>query len=134
MKASELRIWNLVNYETERESVTMEITYEYIRLIHNGANKFKPIPLTEEWLLKLGFKNDGTKEDNEFYSKEILGDNKSTYKIFIRINDGISDCLISEKISYSESEHVIVPKFVKHVHQLQNLYFALTNEELTLTK
>ena len=49
MKANEVRIGNYIDYETEREIVTMQITYEYIRLIHNGDNKFKPIELTEEW-------------------------------------------------------------------------------------
>ena len=70
---------------------------------------FEPIPLTEEWLLKFGFKKD--KVDETYYKDnfEIMLPNFFQYKISL-----ISDAL------------------VKHVHQLQNLYFALTGQELTI--
>ena len=63
----------------------------------------KPIPLTEEWLLKFGFR-----ESNKYLFKYKLGLKKRGDNYFY---DNIS---------------------IKHVHQLQNLYFALTGEELTL--
>ena len=128
MKAKDLRIGNYIDYKTEREIVTMQISYEYIRLIHNGNKNFKPIELTEEWLLKFGFE----KSDNEFYTETFKGDNKSDYYFCIRINDNLCDLVICERVDEINNYDLIVPKYIQHVHQLQNLYFALTGEELTL--
>jgi hypothetical protein len=71
---------------------------------------FKPIPLTEEWLFKLGFINDRVLEfyRNDFTDSTIIIDYN-----FI--------CLLG----YSHVK-------LKYVHQLQNLYFALTGSELTV--
>jgi hypothetical protein len=114
MKATELRIGNYIDYTTEREIVTMQTTYEYIRLIHNGNKNFKPIPLTEEWLLKLGFESDGIEWWNGILS--------------------IGICKEGLRYLPTEQINVRVGIVLQHVHQLQNLYFALTNEELTLIK
>ena len=120
MKATELRIGNYIDYTTEREIVTMQTTYEYIRLIHNGNKNFKPIPLTEEWLLKFGFVKEFNADENSdsFYLK---------------------DCDDSFYIDYDNSWYIGATSYgylkgIHYVHQLQNLYFALTNEELTLIK
>ena len=77
---------------------------------------YQPIPITEEWLVKFGFE-----EDFEGISSTWHNEVKS-----IRI----------EIIHDSNGFHSIVGAFgtwieINHVHQLQNLYFALTGEELT---
>ena len=117
MKATELRIGNYIDYTTEREIVTMQITYEYIRLIHNGNKNFKPIKLTEEWLLKFGFKAH-TYEDEVF--GYVLNDFGYINEYQFRIHNFI------------DFDAIIIPKAIKTVNQLQNLYFALTGEELSL--
>lgn len=70
---------------------------------------YEPIPLTEEWLLKLGF----NKEECFYILKGVCLEDEydGRYRL-----DGQSDC------------------FIKHVHQLQNLYFALTSVELEVKK
>jgi len=68
---------------------------------------FEPIPLTEEWLLKFGF---GT----------IIGKYYSIDCHF-SISKG-NKCWLFHIGNYVKS--------FKHVHQLQNLYHALTGEEL----
>ena len=107
MKATELRIGNYIDYTTEREIVTMQTTYEYIRLIHNGNKNFKPIPLTEEWFYNFGF---------------IIFNSSNEKGIFI-VNK------LLNPLKYS-----VFGKEIKYVHELQNWYFLMTNEELTLTK
>jgi hypothetical protein len=114
LSATELRIGNYIDYTTEREIVTMQTTYEYIRLIHNGNKNFKPIKLTEEWLLKFGFESDEIEWWNGILS--------------------IGICKEGLRYLPTEQINVRVGIVLQHVHQLQNLYFALTNEELTLTK
>ena len=83
-------------------------------------SKVNPIPVTEEWLLKFGFLRG---VDAVYYIKS-----KHMYlKIFEKIGhvlgsvDKYSNCF---KISDD----------IKYIHQLQNLYFALTNQELEIKK
>jgi hypothetical protein len=73
----------------------------------------EPIPLTEEWLLRFGFeKND----NNQFILME-----GSVDIVFNKDLNGWTCDGINFSINMTE-----------HVHQLQNLYFALTGEELKL--
>jgi hypothetical protein len=73
----------------------------------------EPIPLTEEWLLRFGFeKND----NNQFILME-----GSVDILFNKDLNGWTCDGINFSINMTE-----------HVHQLQNLYFALTGEELKL--
>lgn len=74
----------------------------------------KPIPLTEEWLLKFGFE----KQDNNW---KTLNLNFATIGW---------ERLAGITLSF-EMESIYLPH-IEYVHQLQNLYFALTNEELKL--
>jgi hypothetical protein len=112
MKASELRIGNYVNIHNVITSID-------VADFHFNSSFIKPIPITVEWLLKLGF---------EYYSfdKNYVIKNKDGYCNSIKNNDGewcynndISDA------NYSIRE-------LKYIHQLQNLYFALNEEELTI--
>jgi hypothetical protein len=117
MKASELRIGNYIDYTTEREIVTMQTTYEYIRLIHNGNKNFKPIKLTEDWLLKFGFKYSLRLDDFMFKDKNDIFEMQPYKKGFLN------------SVLWCDNE---ILQELKYVHQLQNLYFALTGEELSL--
>ena len=108
MKASELRIGNLV-YDNLGGALKIKgISLE------SDLSHIKPIPLTEEWLLKFGFEFD---EEDDGYQK-------GKYKVSVS-NEG---CLFFINIGYYPEE---IAEF-NYVHQLQNLYFALTNEELIL--
>jgi len=85
----------------------------------------KPIPLTEEWLLKFGFDSQigfikfiGKKYTNSF--EVAHNDLDRWYCYFRNFNKGEQD------------DFVLLRNNLKHVHQLQNLYFALTGEELTI--
>lgn len=79
----------------------------------------KPIPLTEEWLLRFGFKNDYKKENWIGYFPLMLKKCLQTHWTVRIICNNVKD-------NFSTTAEI------KHVHQLQNLYFALTGEELTL--
>ena len=75
----------------------------------------QPIPLTEEWLLKFGFE----KQENNW--KRICICNDWTYLYWERLAG----------LEVSVNKHSIMLPHINSVHQLQNLYYALTNEELT---
>ena len=109
MKTSDLRIGNYIKLMFNHEDYeTLQVTLNDLVSVDKKQAVYEPIPLTEEWLLKFGFEK--VREyftiDNEF---EIFVDNE---KYYLYIN---SDRL-----------------YLHTLHQLQNLYFALTGEELTL--
>jgi len=117
MEASELRFGNLV-YDTKGEINIIDleaITYVSVE----PKNQVKPIPLTEEWLLKLGFEYRG----DRYY---FLQDGNISTDIQLRSFDTL---YISGEDREDGDWEII--KSIKHVHQLQNFYFALTDEELT---
>jgi hypothetical protein len=130
MKASELRIGNYV-YDTLGKVNTIDldaITY----IVKESQNQVKPIPLTEEWLLKFGFKKYPNRRDTfrqEYYdSFQLVIDEHTIISFSIPI--GYNDIICNYDKLY-RSEEKKQSYRVKHIHQLQNLYFALTGEELT---
>ena len=118
MKAEELRIGNCVNYFNDGEhSLIRILDWGYAHL--NDASSIdyellKPIPLTEEWLLKFGFEYfaDGQYE-KKFENLDFNWDKECGLYIYLRTRE-----------DNIEANHI------KHVHQLQNIYYALTQKEL----
>lgn len=80
---------------------------------------FEGIPLTAEWLEKMGFVRQKAEFDSCF--------DKGSMSIH-------QDGTFFFPISYEthEPDFQTIGTGFKHVHQLQNLYFALTGEELTI--
>lgn len=118
MKSNELRIGNIVNYLGNETSVN-SISVGYVSTVSSGViteNQISEILLTEEWLLKLGFEScsdDGYTTDFNLNGFVIInGLNTDGEEFFVEDKSGV---------------HVF------HIHQLQNLYFALTGEELKIT-
>ena len=107
MKANELRIGNWVDYKGYAYKVTLGLFSEFDARI-SFADEYNPIFITESWLSVLGFKN------NEDYPEVWM------------LNDFWLSKSKDEAIYYDEK------LLIKHVHQLQNLYFALTGQELEL--
>jgi len=126
MKASELRIGNWILpkmkvYKSEWKAVSLgpEIPIQPIpiqvfphlitRMVFNEdtLEQYEFIPLTEQWLFKFGF------ETNDVRYWQI-----SSFRLHIN--------RYGEWIFKAET----FEKEIKHVHTLQNLYFALTGEEL----
>jgi len=116
MTANEVRIGNLV-YNTTLK-LTKAIDTLDIRYLAEGKfeNHFQPIRLTDEWLEKLGFKINMDNFDwNAGIGTNCIGD----FELSLRHTDNVGWFYKSK----------CTP--IKYVHQLQNLYFALTGKELT---
>jgi hypothetical protein len=126
MKANELRIGNLVTYENKTHKIFgISEQYPFLDTIEYGAfvvewYDLKPIPLTEDWLLKAGFE---VVYDSEFTKRlDFIKDNR--FDFFInKQNETLSGIRFKGNTFFNEA---------KHVHQLQNIYFALTGEELAI--
>lgn len=126
MKANELRIGNYYQYAgnygivtTRLKGIKINEFGFYSDLDDTNLGICKPIPLTEELLLKFGFKKSNNL--NNRYEIEHIG--------VVMLNN--NNCLYI--YDYYNEVHVSLSLF-KYVHQLQNLYFALTQTELKLNK
>ena len=123
MDVRELRIGNYVKHFENGIVLTVGRTVAFktpTNTIRVDVDDLEPIPLTEEWLLKFGFE----KESNKSYStgEEIV---YSVYRL---------DELTYNSIQKNWWFNGVLSNQPIYVHQLQNLYHALTNEELTLIK
>jgi hypothetical protein len=124
MKASELRIGNLIKGKSPEKKVyeePVELNEYYFLLFLNNMMDVEPIPLTEEWLLKLGFKQCGYemlswKHETLLPSFDLGGINWADF-----------DEPDYQFLTYKVADEILR---IDYVHQLQNLYFALTGEEL----
>lgn len=120
MKATELRIGNLVY---DGGSITQLSLADFYNMYLDDKCEFKPITLTEEWLVKFGFIEHEVVKC--LYNKKHNG-----FEIDITIEgDNVLDIQLS---STNISGAYPNKELFKYVHQLQNIYFALTGEELTI--
>ena len=115
MDVKELRIGNYLSIGKTQQIQLKESLFALLLTKDASIEIFLPIPLTEEWLVKFGFRCRFDIGYNGWYSPNILGES-------IRIFE-----LENGWFKYSSAHTVI-----KNLHQLQNLYYALTNEELTI--
>jgi hypothetical protein len=122
MKTNELRIGN---WFIEKGNVK-QFDGDFYHLL--GCT---PIPLTTNWLEKFGFEKNKDK-------RWMRG--KSRYTIFYSeyYATGEDNCMWRieyHDTDYGRNEYKDCNQWgdvIKYVHQLQNLYFALTGEELTV--
>lgn len=127
MEVRELRIGNLVTVQAKDlddnpAPMILELKHIDFMRILSGNNKALPIPLTEEWLIKLGFKKKGS----HYYE---IPNNQVLELEYIKTNLGEFYQIITKRLV--EPRTAVGNKF-KYVHQLQNLFFALTGTELEI--
>ena len=79
-------------------------------------DRLSGIPLTEEWLLKLGFEKRGIIYEKFVHELENLFIGKLT------------DYGFAYYVDKNDSQPLV---YVKYVHPLQNLFYSLTNQELS---
>jgi hypothetical protein len=116
MDAKELRVGNYLLQTNQIDYDTLGHKRYPDSVITVGKHLFtyedediKPIPLTEEWLVRFGFEKVSGWDDYKGWIKDYVELECDSYG-FDYVNN--------------------IDKEVKHVHQLQNLYFALTGEEI----
>lgn len=128
MKPQELRVGNLVNYKGKVVKVE-QITKHKIgyhtkpnetRMNYAKLCEVEPIPITEELLLKIGFK-----KENEYIA---VKPDKSCLVHFP--NHFITGGYFVIAIARLPGMLSKIP--VKHLHQLQNAYYLVTGKELEI--
>ena len=123
MKATELRLGNYVTQIGELFQVSVDILKE----MESHDDVYTPIPLTEEWLIKFGFKIGYWANEGRWFYHPDYGDRDIKNKFIL--NDIENRGIFS--FDWRGTERLAT---IQYVHQLQNLYFALTGEELAIKK
>tara|TARA_R110000772_G_scaffold268686_3_gene397514 strand:+ start:2835 stop:3251 length:417 start_codon:yes stop_codon:yes gene_type:complete len=134
IQSKELRIGNLVldrggklilidhwEYEDKVSTKRKEDSHPLTEFV----DYLTPIPLTEEWLLKFGFEN----IRGNFFKSKIYGNDEY---ILIDLNQDCDNVYLKQINTDGENDAILLHNEIKYVHQLQNLYFALTNVELEI--
>lgn len=123
MEANELRIGNLVWNEIQKIPVKVDLKileeqyhrYKIYKRTGKDIGLWKPIPLTEKWLLNLGFKKaySAIHDRISIWNKDDFQIEFDFKKIFI---------------NGQEMSHI------KYVHQLQNIYYDFEQKKLEIKK
>jgi|ERR1035437_2221518 hypothetical protein len=135
MVATELRVGNLINHGDKtivvedicKVGVNAEIdSYGHCDQIYYILWKdLNPIPLTHEWLIKLGF------HDNDYKTGYIGIDVCHTDFVLTKPeNEDASHAGFYRWVYIQGKVHLL--KRIQYVHDLQNLFYAITGEELKL--
>jgi hypothetical protein len=115
MQVNELRNGNLINYMMTPTDCSIKTIYA-ISQIYGETAIYTPIPINEEWILKLGLYEIGNKRWR--FNNYVIEHWNNMYVI---------------KYISMKNEFIQIGKEIKYVHQFQNVVFALTGEELTLS-
>ena len=132
MKASELRLGNYYLYCIHDEldnprdyEIVDQIDAQDLVWLSSEAgendDQYKPIPLTEDWLKRFGFK----KNKNDDYEIEI---GRKGFIMAEAQDDGYCFLLYRNDVGMD----YIGLEFYDYAHDLQNIIYALTGEELKL--
>lgn len=119
IKATELRLGNIILNKGVLSKVELieEDGCRIRQIVKGDADYDKGMegePLTEQWLIKFGF-------------KKFLGGDNEVYGV---TKEGSQ--IIHFSIEPFHESYYFDTTRLKYVHQLQNLIFALTGEELTI--
>ncbi len=138
MKASELRIGNFVMWGKEHKELKRIGSIDEINedarvhsllipekgcgdFFHSFLKDLYPIPLTEEWLLKFGYQYANENGQKFYWHVEM------PYFQLRKYEDSWLLWYLEDHI-----EALISKMEIDHVHHLQNIFYYLTDEELTI--
>ena len=125
IQANELMLGNWVIYENKlfpyNEPIPFQVslsTFHDLHLMVSHKGHIAGIPITDDWLVKLGFEKNiilNPKQFQDFYYIACWNNHNEVVAL-----------------DYDCYETTVIAKDIKYVHQLQNLYKLLTGQELTI--
>lgn len=144
MQASELRIGNIIGIDgyydnlfivigiNEKTVSVKPIDKRFDFKAKFSFDKAKPIPLTEEWLLKFGFElilwNGKVREYYRNLNEKETFAIRLTFGEHLDYPNRLDKVVIGIPPHNSGSSYGKLP--IQYIHQLQNLYFALAGKDL----
>ena len=123
IKANELRLNNWVSITGSHIHLNDPIKLAFILEEDGLETRCEGIPLTEQWLLRGGF----VLKDSGYISTQLI---PHTEIKISRMGLFTDTGLYNYELFYNKSNRSQLYIDVQYVHQLQNLYFTLTGQEL----
>lgn len=114
-----MRVGNLIEWEDKVCSVNslsktrLSISYPGVTRYNVQFDEVKGIPISIRWLERLGFDNSNYKD---IYENDRMG--------FMETDTGWQLYFLTETNLHEEQI------YYKHVHEIQNVFYALTKQEL----
>jgi hypothetical protein len=130
INANEVRLGNYILQKINNRIVPVSCAFQHFELLQNGnAKDIYPVTLKAEILEKGGFLENKDypllPDAREFILVlPVIGNNKNEIRAYIKNNKECFGRAVVNGLPVSNNFY--------HLHQLQNLYFALTNEELNV--
>ena len=121
MKANELRIGNWIR--TSKEEQVVDVLCDSVSTMSYQCLPYcdvAPILITEEWLIKFGYTKD---KDGDFVKNKYCIGSEGWFGVAHLKYETLG-------VSMNERHYECISHNIKHVHQLQNIIYALTGEEL----
>ena len=121
MKPQELRVGNYIGHREYGELYCETVAWFDADEIHTDEGNdydwgdVEPVPLTEDWLRDFGFE---WKKDNQWW----IPSKGNSFRPELRMIYNETDFYFMVSAFYEIR--------IEHIHQLQNLYFALTGKGL----
>lgn len=132
INATELRLGNHVLHKSSGRIQAIAITPDHFdKLMKGAAPDFFPVVLKPEWFLKCGFiENENyplLPQAREFkLALPVQGEHKNEIVGYLKSN---GECFARAVVNGA-----VASNNLHHLHQLQNLYFALVSSELDIKK
>jgi|SRR6476661_3041456 len=123
MKATDLRIGNYIQYIPIKNPVkVIAVDSRYNSIVHDNSialidGQYEPVPYNEKWCLKFGLKENN--QSSHFQKRYNLPDDR--FVIYLEEEYG------EHKVVFEGNDLT----FFRYVHEIQNLCFAVTGDELT---
>lgn len=113
IQLKDLRLGNyiLINIFSSDPDEPKQLTLQDMITIQKYRAPIEGVPITEEWLLRFGFEH-------------LYGDHYENGLVEIYFSSKGVELLVEKRTPFNY--------YYKDVHQLQNLYHALTGQELTI--
>ncbi len=128
VNANELRLGNYILCKTGVRILPTPVGFQHFELLAKGlAKEMFAMPLKPELLIKIGFI-----ENKEYYQlpdgKEfilalpVIGNNANQIRAYVN----------SKEVCYARAilNEMVISNNIHQLHQLQNLYYALTGTEM----
>lgn len=129
----ELRIGNLIYIDDIIHRVSARMIFE----IESGELNYIPIKLTEEWLIKFGFKKEDKlpyPQHSHYYSYWINDYKYSFSYAKFRDDWGFYHSYTDAINEEDNNKFDFISCKIKYVHHIQNLFYSLTMTELKIDK
>jgi|ERR1035437_1465024 hypothetical protein len=116
INAKDLRIGNII----QRDGNIVVVGWGTLKAMNEGIDIGSPIPLTDEWMLKFGFE-----KHEKNHGAPIGGNYTDFYFDGYVFNQDVSGAWYLSGYNWNT-------KHFAYVHELQNLFFALSGYELEI--